>query len=162
MPRRLAFVLSICVLLISVTQADAARLSGPLRRLEGHGLYWATSIKAANGGQPVRNPSELWLGFGSIADYEGKNFEHKSEYPALFWESNCNEHDYRLMATWRRLKLTEAGSTLVLCGGRAGREEAWLERFFEADPDWRLRRGQLILTDGGSRIVMHHRPPRPA
>lgn len=134
---------------------------GPLEMLSGHGRYWGLSIVGANGGHPIRRPRELWLGFGTITDYGGENFEEKTdEYAALFWESNCNEHDYKVEATPTRLKLGAGGSTLVGCLGRVQKEERWLERFFSASPHWQLDNGRLTLTARGSRIVMHHRRPR--
>jgi hypothetical protein len=135
-------------------------LSGePLEQLAGHGRYWGLSIVGANGGHPVRRPRELWLSFGTITDY-GEGIEEKTdEYAALFWESNCNEHNYKVEATPTRLNLSEGGSTLVLCLGRVQKEERWLERFFGASPRWRLSNGHLTLTARGSTIVMHHRAP---
>lgn len=136
-------------------------LSGePMERLAGHGRYWGLSIVGANEGHPIRLPRELWLAFGAIADYGGENFEEKiDEYAALFWESNCNEHSYKVEPTPTRLNLSGGGGTLVLCSGRVSKEEHWLERFFRASPHWRLANGHLTLTARGSRIVMHHRRP---
>jgi hypothetical protein len=137
--------------------------TGPLERLAGHGRYWGLSITGANGGHPIRRPRELWLAFGTITDYGGESFEEKiDEYAALFWESNCNEHNYKVEATPTRLNLGGGGSTLVGCIGRVQKEERWLERFFGASPHWRLADGRLTLTARGSRIVMHHRRPRPS
>jgi heat shock protein HslJ len=137
-------------------------LSGePLEQLAGHGRYWGLSIVGANGGHPIRSPRELWLAFGTITDYGGKNGEEKiDEYAALFWESNCNEHSYKVEPTSTRLNLSGGGSTAVLCLGRISTEERWLERFFVAGPHWRLANRDLTLTARGSRIVMHHRRPR--
>jgi hypothetical protein len=137
--------------------------TGPLELLAGHGRYWGLSITGANGGHPIRSPRELWLAFGTITDYGGENLEEKiDEYAALFWESNCNEHNYKVEATPTRLNLGVGGSTAVLCLGRVQKEERWLERFFGASPHWRLADGRLTLTARGSRIVMHHRRPRPS
>lgn len=99
-------------------------LSGePMERLAGHGRYWGLSIVGANGGHPIRRPRELWLAFGAIADYGGENFEEKiDEYAALFWESNCNEHNYKVEPTSTRLNLSGGGGTLVLCSGRSARK----------------------------------------
>jgi hypothetical protein len=139
-------------------------LSGePMKRLAGHGHYWGLSIVGANGGHPIRRPRELWLAFGTITDYGGENFEEKiDEYAALFWESNCNEHTYKVEPTPTRLNLSGGGGTLVLCSGRVSKEEHWLEQFFRASPHWRLANGHLTLTARGSRIVMHHRRPHPS
>lgn len=134
----------------------------PLRALAGHGRYWGLSIVGVNGGHPIRRPRELWLAFGTITDYGGENLEEKTdEYAALFWESNCNEHNYKVEATATRLNLDGGGSTAVLCLGRVQKEERWLERFFSASPRWRVANGHLTLTARGSRIVMHHRRQTP-
>ncbi|HEX5593696.1 MAG TPA: META domain-containing protein [Solirubrobacterales bacterium] len=160
----IALVLSLLPLLGFAGAAEAdehpALAGEPLERLAGHGRYWGLSIIGANGGHPIRRPRELWLAFGTITEYGGKNFEEKiDEYAALFWESNCNEHSYKVEATPTRLNLSGGGSTLVLCPGRTLKEERWLERFFEASPHWRLVNGRLALTARGSRIVLHHRRP---
>lgn len=160
----IAFVVSLFSLLSLAGNAGAEErpaLSGePLEQLAGHGRYWGLSIVGANGGHPIQRPRELWLAFGTITDYGGKNFEEKTdEYAAVFWESNCNEHNYKVEATPTRLNLSGGGSTLVQCLGRASKEERWLERFFGASPQWRLANGHLTLTARGSRIVMHHRRP---
>jgi hypothetical protein len=139
------------------TPGALGRTTGTARRSRS---LLGLSIVGANGGHPIRRPRELWLVFGTIADYGGENFEEKTdEYAALFWESNCNEHSYKVEPTPTRLNLSGGGSTLVLCPGRVSKEERWLERFFRASPHWRLMNGHLTLTARGSRIVMHHRRP---
>jgi hypothetical protein len=140
--------------------AEPALSGEPLERLAGHGLYWGLSIVGANGGHPISRPRELWLGFGTIADYGASEEEKVDEYAALFWESNCNEHTYEVEATPTRLNLEGGRSTSVGCSGRVEKEERWLERFFDASPHWRLARGHLTLAARGSRIVMHHSPGR--
>lgn len=160
-----AIVLVAILSLLSFTGTAGAEehpaLSGePLERLAGHGRYWGLSIVGANEGHPIRRPRELWVAFGTITDYGGENFEEKTdEYAALFWESNCNEHNYKVESTPTRLNLSGGGGTLVLCPGRVEKEERWLERFFRASPLWRLANRHLTLTARGSRIVMHHRRP---
>lgn len=135
----------------------------PLEQLAGHGLYWGLSIVGVDGGHPIRRPKGLWLGFHTIIEYpaEGSDGEPE-EHAALAWNSNCNGHSYILEATATRLNLSKEAQTRKRCTGRIREEETWLEGFFSASPHWRLAHGHLTLTARGSRIVMHHRRPRPS
>jgi hypothetical protein len=141
-------------------EADAALSGGPLASLTGHGPYWGRSIVAADGGHPIRKPKGLSVIFGLFIEYPAEGSEAEPEEKAvLAWNSNCNGHSYMLEVTATRLNLSEEANTRKLCAGRVREEENWLERFFSANPRWRLANGRLTLTARGSRIVMEHRTP---
>jgi META domain len=114
-------------------------------RLENKSFV-ATSVKGVDGATPISKPKDVHLAFGWTAESDGPWL------PVLVWEANCNEYFYRFEATAERLTTSEGGSTLVGCFGPLGREDRWLDRFFSADPLWRLKEGRLTLA-AGKRVV---------
>lgn len=151
--RTLAIVFACAFLTLPVASA-AART--PLKKLEQRGAFWATSVTDAHGAHPIREIRWLWLSFGSFGTVR-EDGKQGTSHPALFWEHTCNEHFYGVHVTKHRFLLEEGGSTLVGCFGH---EDDWLERFFSADPHWRLRGRTLILTAPTGRIVMRPNPHR--
>jgi heat shock protein HslJ len=96
--------------------------------------FVATSVRGREGRQtPIARPSDVHVSFS------------KSHGQWIGWEANCNGFGARVRIRGGRLKLREVVSTAVGCPGRWEQEDRWLDRFFGANPYWRLHGTHLKL-----------------
>lgn len=70
------------------------------------------------------------------------------------WEANCNEYGARVRIKASKLKLGAFELTAKGCPPKLTREDAWLARFFGADPRWRLHGAHLTLSSGNESIAL--------
>ncbi len=102
--------------------------------------FVAASVRGAHGKPtPITDPGDVHVSFSR---------GHHAQW--INWEANCNGFGAKVRIAGGRLRLTEIISTAKACvGGGRSREDAWLARFFEANPHWRLRGGHLRLSSHG-------------
>jgi heat shock protein HslJ len=95
-----------------------------------------TSIEAVEEGEdlPVVQPSHIRVWFSSERDH------------GVSWKARCNGYGADARITARKIEISGMGSTLIGCPAPQGREDAWLTRFMEAMPEWRLEGERLQLS----------------
>lgn len=98
--------------------------------------FVATSVEGTPA-PPISEPAAVHVSFTKPA---GR---------AISWEANCNSFFATVRVGARRLKLSEAGGTLVGCEPALEREDEWLNRFFESDPYWGVEGAALLLRSDG-------------
>lgn len=65
---------------------------------------------------------------------------------SVSWKARCNSTGANVHFTSRRMEAKMNLSTLIGCFAESGREDAWLDRFMESNPEWRLSGETLRLT----------------
>lgn len=104
--------------------------------------FVAISVTGRQGGQqpPVHQPPEIKLGFGSEREH------------SLGWAARCNDFGADARATATRIEIEPTHGTELGCPGDQEREGAWLVRFMDSDPEWRLDGNKLTLTSRRAQI----------
>lgn len=100
--------------------------------------FLVTSIASNRGEQdlPVVEPYRARLWFGSERGH------------SMSWQARCNSIAADVRFTARRMEAETTVSSLIGCPAGPGREDAWLSRFMESNPEWRLEGESLRLASG--------------
>jgi heat shock protein HslJ len=136
--------------------------------LSGCGTSDSGSTAASTAEMPQQTAAQLWgrefvaTAFdGSagerppIADPKAVHVSFTSpKARGIGWEANCNSFGSSLRITPTTLLLSEVGGTLVGCYPKFEREDDWLARFFEADPQWHLHGNELTLSSEGDAVEL--------
>jgi hypothetical protein len=101
--------------------------------------YVVAAVDPSSGSDPFEEDDRVEVAFGRSHIAPDK-FRR-----SIGWEANCNGMGGALKITPNRLRISEAGSTLVGCGDQPEEEDEWLMNFFGTDPYWRARASRLTL-----------------
>jgi hypothetical protein len=97
--------------------------------------FLVTSITSNRGGDPpVVEPYRVRFWFSSERRH------------AVSWQARCNSTGADVRFTARRMETEMALTTAIGCPPGPGREDRWLERFMESNPEWRLSGENLRLV----------------
>lgn len=103
--------------------------------------FVAISVTGRGGRQPpVHQPPEIKLGFGSEQAHN------------VGWTARCNDFGADARVTATRIEVEPAFGTEIGCPGGQEREDEWLLRFMDSDPEWRLDGNKLTLTSNRAQI----------
>lgn len=109
--------------------------SSPLARDIWGRNFVVTSITSnREGDPPVVEPYRVRFWFSSERDH------------AVSWKARCNGTSADVRFTARRVQAEMALTTAIGCPPGPGREDRWLERFMETNPEWRLEGENLRLV----------------
>jgi len=110
--------------------------SSPLARDIWGRSFLVTSVRSNRGGDdpPVVEPYRVRFWFSRERDH------------AVSWKARCNGTSADAHFTARRLEAEMSLTTAIGCLPGPGREDAWLNRFMESSPEWRLRGEDLRLV----------------
>jgi hypothetical protein len=82
------------------------------------------------------------------------DFEHRSNYDIAIWRVDCNSFGADIHATRERLFTGQVSGEAAPCVRKhATRRERWLNRFFGADPRWRIRPDETLKLTEGDRVI---------
>ena len=128
----------------------------------------AAFLCAAGTAQAAGDPGDLfprsWVSTAVLKDgaalplFEGTkirvDFEHRSDYDVVIWKADCNSFGASVHVTKERLFTGQVSGEDVACVvRRPTRQERWLNRFFGADPKWRIRRDETLKLTEGDRVI---------
>lgn len=135
-----------CLKGLAGAPARFPRSSPAARALWGRNFV-VTSISPSRAGvdPPVAEPYHIRLWFSGEPRH------------AVSWKARCNSIGADARITARRMEIKMNLTTLIGCPPREGREDLWLDRFFESDPSWRLDGKRLLLVSDGVTIELRGR-----
>lgn len=82
------------------------------------------------------------------------DFVHRSDYDSVIWKARCNSYGASVHVTKERLFTGQVSGEDAPCVvRRSTRQERWLNRFFRADPKWRIRRDETLKLTAGDRVI---------
>lgn len=73
---------------------------------------------------------------------------------AVSWKARCNSTAADAHFTDRRIETKMTLSTLIGCFAGSGREDAWMDRFMESNPEWRLSGESLRLSSDRATVEL--------
>jgi META domain-containing protein len=82
------------------------------------------------------------------------DFVHYSDYDFVSWRADCNSLGASVYASKERLFTGQVSGNDIKCVVRHWtRKERWLNRFFGADPRWRIRTDGTLKLRAGDRVI---------
>ena len=76
----------------------------------------------------------------------GVSFVRERRHDVIRWSSSCNFYGAELTISRKRFLLEEHAGTDMGCSRDRMRQDRWIWSFFEANPEWKLRRHHRVLT----------------
>lgn len=89
-----------------------------------------------------------------VEPYRARFWFSSERRHAVSWKARCNSTGANAHFTARRFEAKMTFSTLIGCPAESGREDAWLERFMESNPEWRLSDESLRLSSDRATVQL--------
>jgi len=87
----------------------------------------------------------------------GVSFVRERRHDVIRWSLACNFYGAELTITRKRFLLEEHAGTDMGCSRDRMRQDRWISNFFEANPEWKLRRHHRVLTLTSGETVIRFR-----
>lgn len=120
------------------------------------------AVQAGPSGPP--DDRQLWgRTFSSVAGPEGSTtirFVPGTHVTLTFGQgrlqagAGCNQISGSVTLDKGRVTLRDAQQTLMGCSSELQAQDAWLTRFLNNRPRWRMESGNLVLSDGGTELTL--------
>lgn len=142
-------VLALCLTACQATPPDRAGVdpSASSRPIDLASDWWAhrfasTTVNAEDPSRRLEPDTRIVL-----------TFEQRDDGGVIRWDAGCNTAGAPVVVGPRRLMIGAVQGTAIGCTEALARQDAWLERFFAADPTWQRSNETLTLATDDTTIT---------